>query len=472
MTPLTARRGLTIRSAAIPELNEAGWLEPLKLEGEEGINTLFEYRLVLQGPDGGGGALELDRFIGRELTCCIELEGHGRFLPGVPGGSPAQRGAGVREISGLITQTRTLGQAGQRALVELTLRPWLHLATLTTDCKVFQDQSVVDIIETVLGEYPFAADKRLIERYPQRDYTVQYNESDYEFLSRLMQEWGINHHFEHSAGVHRLIWSDHNGAFQAVQPELQAGESAYHRIPYHPQGHKTERESIHGWSVEQRLTSGRYASRDLDYTRPGALLEVQAEGARAGGHANQEVYLWRGDKAAAHGQGAVAGSDHSQPNAGAQQAANQTQAQGEARSSAAKRASDEDATAQGPNKIRPRRYREIYIHSKLMLIDDVFITLGSANLNVRSMVGDSELNIACADYGFARDARERVWKNLAGEDLGGGQGTSLETSDTFDEWGKRMKANASLRPKGTPPLNDSFIHTYEDPRGAPWITLG
>ena len=210
-----------------------------------------------------------------------------------------------------------------------TLRPWLHLATLTTDCKVFQDQSVVDIIETVLGEYPFAADKRLIERYPQRDYTVQYNESDYEFLSSLMQEWGINHHFEHSAGVHRLIWSDHNGAFQAVQPELQAGESAYHRIPYHPQGHKTERESIHGWSVEQRLTSGRYASRDLDYTRPGALLEVQAEGARAGGHANQEVYLWRGDKAAAHGQGAVAGSDHSQPNAGAQQAANQTQAQGE-----------------------------------------------------------------------------------------------------------------------------------------------
>jgi type VI secretion system secreted protein VgrG len=333
MTPLTARRGLTIRSAAIPELNGAGWLEPLKLEGEEGINTLFEYRLVLQGPGGGGGggggALELDRFIGRELTCCIELEGHGRFLPGVPGGSPAQRGAGVREISGLITQTRTLGQAGQRALVELTLRPWLHLATLTTDCKVFQDQSVVDIIETVLGEYPFAADKRLIERYPQRDYTVQYNESDYEFLSRLMQEWGINHHFEHSAGVHRLIWSDHNGAFQAMQPELQAGESAYHRIPYHPQGHKTERESIHGWSVEQRLTSGRYASRDLDYTRPGALLEVQAEGARAGGHANQEVYLWRGDKAAAHGQGAVAGSDHSQPNAGAQQAANQTQAQGE-----------------------------------------------------------------------------------------------------------------------------------------------
>ena len=105
----------------------------------------------------------------------------------------------------------------------------------------------MDIIETVLGEYPFAADKRLIERYPQRDYTVQYNESDFEFVSRLMQEWGINHHFEHSAGVHRLIWSDHNGAFQAVQPELEPGASPYHRIPYHPPGHKIDREYIHGF---------------------------------------------------------------------------------------------------------------------------------------------------------------------------------------------------------------------------------
>lgn len=192
MTPSTPRRGLTIRSAAIPEVNGALLLEPLKLEGEEGINTLFEYRLVLQSPEGGAGNhLDLNRFIGRELTCCLELEGQGSFVPGVPGGAGVNQGAGVREISGLITEARYIGESGRHALVEFTLRPWLHLATLSTDCKVFQDQSPVEIIEAVLGEYPFAADKRLIERYPRRDYTVQYNESDYEFVSRLMQEWGI-----------------------------------------------------------------------------------------------------------------------------------------------------------------------------------------------------------------------------------------------------------------------------------------
>lgn len=329
MKQWTPRRGLTIRSAAIPLVNGAALLEPLKLQGEEGINALFDYRLVLQSPQGGGGAqLELNTFIGRELTCCLELEGQGSFVPGVPGGASANQGAGVREISGLITEARYIGESGRHAQVEFTLRPWLHLATLSTDCKVFQDQSPVEIIEAVLGEYPFAADKRLIEHYPRRDYTVQYNESDHEFISRLMQEWGINYHFEHSAGVHRLIWSDHNGAFQAVQPELQPGASPYHRIPYHPLGHKIDREYIHGFSPVQRLGSGRYASRDYDYTRPAALLEASAEGPRETGHANQEVYLWRGDKAAAHGQPGIAGSDHSQPNAGAQKEANQTEAQG------------------------------------------------------------------------------------------------------------------------------------------------
>jgi type VI secretion system secreted protein VgrG len=327
MTPSTPRRGLTIRSAAIPEVNGAPLLEPLKLEGEEGINALFEYRLVLQSAEGGA-PLELNTFIGRELTCCLELEGQGSFVPGMPGGAGVNQGAGVREISGLITEARYIGESGRHALVEFTLRPWLHLATLSTDCKVFQDQSPVEIIEAVLGEYPFAADKRLIERYPRRDYTVQYNESDYEFVSRLMQEWGINHHFEHSAGVHRLVWSDHNGAFQAVQPGQEPGASPYHRIPYHPLGHQIDREYIHGFSPVQRLTSGRYASRDFDYTRPGALLEVNAQGPRQTGHANQEVYLWRGDRAAAHGQPGITGSDHSQPNAGAQKEANQTEAQG------------------------------------------------------------------------------------------------------------------------------------------------
>ncbi|MEB0001179.1 phage late control D family protein, partial [Cryobacterium sp. RTS3] len=81
----------------------------------------------------------------------------------------------------------------------------MHLATLTTDCKIFQDQSVIKIIDLLFADYAFPVDKRLIETYPKRDYQTQYNESDFTFFSRLCEEWGINYFFEHDNGVHRLV---------------------------------------------------------------------------------------------------------------------------------------------------------------------------------------------------------------------------------------------------------------------------
>ena len=121
--------------------------------------------------------------------------------------------------------------------------------------------------------------------------------------------------------------------------------------------------------------------------------------------------------------------------------------------------------------IQPGRYREIYIHSKLMFVDDVYTTLGSANLNARSMVGDSEFNICTEQYSFTQAARKRVWGNLAGADLDGKTCTREETKETFDKWGKRMKNNKTARDSGAPPENGSFIHPFEDPRGAPLVRL-
>ncbi len=330
----TAPRALTVQSPAIPVVAGQPALVPLKLEGREGINRLFEYRLTLQTPDalnfmaGSASNFDLHGFVGLELTCCIELEGHGLFVPGLPGGAGlANQGAGVREISGLITAARFIGEDSRHALYELTLRPWLHLATLTSDCKVFQDMTPVQVIDAVLSDYAFANEKRLIESYPLRDYTVQYNETDFEFITRLMQEWGINYHFAHSAGVHRLVWSDHNGAFEVTQADQDRGVSAYHQIPFYPLGHKTDREYIHGFSPLSRLASGAYATREYDYTRPRAALDAAAADPRNTGHADQEVYLWRGDKLGGVGVG-VGGSDYSQPNRGADKAANQTEGQG------------------------------------------------------------------------------------------------------------------------------------------------
>jgi len=91
------------------------------------------------------------------------------------------------------------------------------------------------------------------------------------------------------------------------------------------------------------------------------------------------------------------------------------------------------------------RYREIYIHSKLLLVDDSFLTLGSANLNQRSMAVDSEINIATDDPRHARDLRKRVWGQLSGGNTNGKTGTRAEIADTFTDWTTLMKDNRARK---------------------------
>jgi phosphatidylserine/phosphatidylglycerophosphate/cardiolipin synthase-like enzyme len=92
-------------------------------------------------------------------------------------------------------------------------------------------------------------------------------------------------------------------------------------------------------------------------------------------------------------------------------------------------------------------FREIYIHSKLLLIDDTFFTIGSANMNVRSMVADSEINIATVDPVSATALRKKIWAKLSGntEKCDGGNGSSEEIEDAFDEWKTLMGNNLVAR---------------------------
>lgn len=119
----------------------------------------------------------------------------------------------------------------------------------------------------------------------------------------------------------------------------------------------------------------------------------------------------------------------------------------------------------------PRSYREIYIHSKLMFVDDVYTTLGSANLNARSMAGDSELNICTEEWAFTKASRRRVWGNLAGDDLDGSDGTRRDIETALKNWLRRMDANKKNKLIGAPPQNNSFIHPFADPRGEPLVRL-
>lgn len=115
----------------------------------------------------------------------------------------------------------------------------------------------------------------------------------------------------------------------------------------------------------------------------------------------------------------------------------------------------------GPDAEGNMAYREIYIHSKLMIIDDVFITVGSANLNQRSMSVDSEINIAATGSLYAADLRQRVFTlHSGGENQGSGNPDELP--DKFKLWKKTMNDNLSKMKKRQPMTG--FLLPFEDHR--------
>lgn len=291
---------LAVSGAALPTYGLDGLpvLTPVRLTGTETLGTLFKYTLLLKTPDdlafspSVAANVELDRLIGTEVTVSVELEGKGQFIPGLPGDTGRGNvGAGIREITGLVTSARLVREEGRSIVYELVLRPWLWLATKNRDCRLFQDMNVEEITDAVLSAYTFPVDKRLFGPsprvpYPKRDIQRQHWESDWTFLQRLWEEWGVFYWFEHSGGKHRLVLAD---AMAAHRPH---GE-AYGTIRYEaPTGRRIDEEHIHSLSVESRLTTGRVSSVDYDYTRPRADLTTQYEDPRDTAQAHQEFYTW------------------------------------------------------------------------------------------------------------------------------------------------------------------------------------
>ncbi|WP_334040375.1 type VI secretion system Vgr family protein [Burkholderia ambifaria] len=318
MALLDAPRTLSVSGAALPMYGDRPILTPVKLTGGETIGELFEYTLELKTPDALGFSqsiaanVKLHKLIGTEVTVSIQIEGKGRFIPGLAGNAGmANLGAGAREITGIVSHATIVREDGRSIVYALTLRPWLWHATKNCDCRIFQDMSVVEITDAVLSSYPFPAEKRLTtprpnKAWPKRDIQRQHLESDWTFLQRLWEEWGIYYFFEHSEGKHRLVLCDSMGALKPLG-------DAYAALRYEPPtGRRLDEEHIREFSVSHALTTGAVTSIDYDYTLPRADLTVMREDPRDTGLAHQEHYTW-GDYAQPQAGAAGLSGDHNEP---------------------------------------------------------------------------------------------------------------------------------------------------------------
>jgi type VI secretion system secreted protein VgrG len=177
------------------------------------------------------------------------------------------------------------------------------------------EQDRCQILDELLGGYDFPVDKRLIERYPSATTRPSTTRATSRSSARLCQEWGISYFFEHGEGKHRLVLVDNMGAYR------KSDSAAYHEVDYHAPGWKVDAEYISSFVPHNHLTSGSYASRDYDYTRPRADLSIGRSDPRTTGQA---------DARSISGTRARAGSHYAQPRAGSADA-NANDPQGEGR---------------------------------------------------------------------------------------------------------------------------------------------
>lgn len=169
----------------------------------------------------------------------------------------------------------------------LTLRPWLWFLTRTYDCRIFQHQNVTDIVQAVFSELGFTdVESRLTKSYREREYCVQYRESDFDFVSRLLEEEGIYYYFMHEEDKHVLVLADDTNTLDALG-----------KIPYFPKGNVDlrEKECIFDWQQRQHLQPVRYVSTDFDFKIPKKSLLSPSAQNRSHARAEYEVFDYPGE---------------------------------------------------------------------------------------------------------------------------------------------------------------------------------
>jgi type VI secretion system secreted protein VgrG len=168
--------------------------------------------------------------------------------------------------------------------------PWLWFLTRTADCRIFQNMTVPDIIMKIFTDLEFSDFKNLLQgNFEPREYCVQYRETDFNFVARLMEQYGIFYFFMHEKDKHTLVLANSPSAHQSCPGQAKA------RVEYSA-GVMEEEDVITHWHIEQELRPGGYALTDYNFETPSTSLAVNvASTVNVGGNGKYEIYDYPGE---------------------------------------------------------------------------------------------------------------------------------------------------------------------------------
>lgn len=233
------------------------------------LNTLSEYH-----------SIPFADIIGQNVTVSIVLaDGSLRYFNGIISRF-AQTSVGVESENG-----------NNLSAYSAIMVPWFWLLTRTSDSRIFQDSSVPDIVEQIFSEKNFTDYQlRLSGSYENREYCVQYRETYFNFISRLLEEEGIYYFFEHEQNKHTLILADSPGEHQSCPHQ----ESARCQ-PSSGSGSLLEEDVITAIENMQEIRIGRYTTKDYNFKTPNANLLAEASSIQYLGPGEGELYDFPGE---------------------------------------------------------------------------------------------------------------------------------------------------------------------------------
>jgi len=219
-----------------------------ELRGREGLSQLFRFELHLLSEEK---AIKYEDIVGKKVTITIK---HGDKKK--------------RYVNGVVSRF-VQGKKDERFThYEAEVVPALWFLTRTADCRIFQNKTVPDIIKEVLNEHSVQNKSSLTGSYQAREYCVQYRESDFQFVSRLMEQYGIFYFFEHENDKHTMVLGDAPTAHKACPDGAKARYA-----PTIEEGKQWE-DTVTGWQAVQEMRTGKYSLTDYDFEAPTTNLLV------------------------------------------------------------------------------------------------------------------------------------------------------------------------------------------------------
>ena len=222
------------------------------LSAVEGMSRLFHLEVDLIGRDE---TVDFDAIVGKNVTLKVLMhESEDRYF------------------NGFVSRFSQGGTVRSYATYRAEIVPWLWFLTRTSDCRIFQNKTVPDIVKQIFGEYGFSDYKfQLKGALPEWDYCVQYRETDYNFVARLLEEEGIFYFFEHEDGKHTLILANDPGVHEPCP-----GTSSLRFI--HEQSFGGEEDVVTWFKKEQEVRASKYSATDYNFETPSLDLLGSATG--------------------------------------------------------------------------------------------------------------------------------------------------------------------------------------------------